>query len=300
MMNALIRTCWTNFFVFSLGMSTLLTPSVSLAQLTFSDGKRVSVLQSTRLVFLGEDHKSNQLAQVVLLLMQELRRNENYNCLFIESPSDVQSAFDKSVSTGNIQSLYDAAIQAARGAYFATYKKLGSDTLTLQKLEAAFENAAKDFPTYPVDAALLKYLNKEKIHLVAYDAISQSKEYNDSVFLRIVDLNQPPEPARAVLSHLATNVRNEIMTKNISAKFQSAECNKAIVVVGSGHLISHERLAESYRIDFGYRSLQFRLRELGLTGATILTEIKPKDSASSSHAPSDWYPDFIGNLWTAQ
>jgi hypothetical protein len=136
------------------------------------------------------------------------------------------------------------------------------------------EKLSKNFP---VNRELLSYLKDIRVSLLPYDASSPSTVMADIAAFHIredwrfiSDAIPAPDSKMYAARVQNGNSRNEIMAQNISTKFASHQCNKAVVVVGASHLANKEQLERLYGIRIKtYTPLQTRVEQTGLVTAVV-------------------------------
>lgn len=198
------------------------------------------------------------------MILDGLRAKENFNCLFVEKPVDLQENVTRAISENNFPLFEKIIMKGSESSTIRTYTALNAPKETMSQLRTYLENGKLN-PTYAINESFLSYLHANRIQVFAYDAPSESEEVFRSVYLRFLDLTQPRDPNRDIETYKAINKRNEIMSANIKSKLSGQECDRALVVVGDGHLQEF-----NFPGVLNVNALQSRLQSLGSPGAVVL------------------------------
>jgi hypothetical protein len=232
-----------------------------------------------KVMVVGVTHHSERLAEELLELLTLLRAKDNFDCFFVEDPTDLQDEFDQAVNEENADRLVEAYYHSKKPIFLWSFSQLGRGSEAEQAylgnlIDESMKEASK---TFPVNQSLLIYLKENKISLLPYDADSRSKLMSDTVVFdihmhwRFVN-NAIPEPDDDMQVAMIKNIddRNSIMAENIVAKFASYGCHRAVVTVGAAHVADKGQIERSrgVRLD-AYTPLQARLREKGLPSTLV-------------------------------
>lgn len=209
----------------------------------------------TKIIIVGERHDNERLADQVLELLTLLRVNDKFDCLFVEYETDLQDEFDRAVKERDVVRYVEAVYLSRKPLYLTAFRSFGYKSDPQQATIASIlERGVRNIPKYsPINRDLLTYLRENKISLLPYDSHSRSKETVESIVFMIRNSSRfpgVPKPDAGMQVAMVKNAdaRNVIMAQNISAKFASHACNKAVVVVGAGHILIRPQLERRYGI----------------------------------------------------
>jgi len=235
------------------------------------------------IAIIGVSHDNKRLADELLEFLKLVRASENFNCLFVEFPTDLQDEFDRAVNEVDIYGLVEEAYLPMRTPFLWVFRRLGYTSKSDQAyIASVYDEGIKEwYETFPVNRELLTYLSENKISLLPVDADSQSKVQLHFLFFNIREnwrsySDAIPAPDSKMYAAMIQDgdARNSIMAENIAAKFASHQCNKAVVVVGAFHTWNRIALEGYYRFSIeAYIPIQTRLWPMGTLRSVVVGDL---------------------------
>ena len=127
----------------------------------------------TKIVIVGVAHDNERLADELLELLTLLRANDEFDCFFVELPTDLQDEFDGAVNGGDVNRLVQAFYLSRKPPFLLASRKLGYESEAHQAyLSSWLDRAIKEASSerLGVNKKLLTYLKENRIPLLPYDA----------------------------------------------------------------------------------------------------------------------------------
>jgi hypothetical protein len=207
-------------------------------------GEPDTISTDTEIVIFAERHETSNFASEVLRWLQFVRTVGNFDCLFVEYPTDLQKHFDRAVNSNKIDALSYIVMDFIKQNHVMAFESRGTSKEDIDHFIETMNKSLSDtfLDTFAINREMLKYLNENEMNLLAYDAKTSSEEMRETAQLDIS--SQLDGVSREiVLAWIENgNARNVIMADNISKSFYERECHAAFVVIGSNHLKSREDL----------------------------------------------------------
>lgn len=253
------------------------------------------------IIIIGEDHKNSGLASGINKLLKTVRSSQNFNCLFLELPSDIQPNLDKAILKKDLisfsRTIYDSKISPTIQAY----AKMGLSIDKLSEVEISLRtNQNISLTNFPFNQETLDFVFHEKINLLAYDEFANGPNTLGNTYYSIMDIHYPRDQKRDIENMRLANRRNTIMSKNIDKKFKQMNCEKAIVIVGFAHLYSNKYFNEIYHSDLVLSPLQDQLSQSGYAVGVLVAEYANISSVELTLIPDlqSRFSNFLGFLVT--
>lgn len=273
-------------------------------QIPLDQAVPIILKETPNLIILGEDHKNPSLAIGLNGLLKALRKKQNFNCLFLELSSDIQTQLNESIGQRDLRRFSRSTYNSKNFAYIEAYKRMGVTPEQLETIKSYFvTHQDEPLSNYPFNQETLDFLDQEKISLIAYDVESESHEFLENTYDNLMDEYYPRTPERDVEGMRTANVRSKIMGKNIETQFKLKNCTKAAIVIGYAHLYSSQYFNGLYKSDIDLIPLQDLLAERLLTSVVMIAE-HPQTNKNISVVlgadPETRFSRFIGRLLTPQ
>lgn len=256
------------------------------------------------IVIVGEDHQNPGLARGILDLLKALRTKDNFNCLFIEVPADLQAAIDREVAEADLAGLTRVIVTGMDEAYLNAYARAGADAANMAYIrQYLIDHAGDPMPEHPYSSLpLLQYLKQNKIALVGFDAPSSSQEYFDATYVRVKEAKDGRSDELDVQELDEIDRRNKTMTENILFKSRQYNCKKKLLVIGSAHLYSYNYMRDVYGSSIAIYPLQEHLNSRGVkTSIVVAKQASGKIINASFTVGSDnedLFDSLIGHIQT--
>lgn len=248
-----------------------------------------------QILVLGEAHNNSALSFGVNDLLQMLRKQKNFNCLFLELSNDIQTQLDEAIANKNIKYFSRVVIDSKIPAMVHAYQKMGVTGQGLETVKLALKAAQESsLERFPFNQDTMNLLADNNISLVPYDANFNSQEIYDQTEVVVMDNYYPREKKRDIEGMRISNLRSKIMSQNIMKQFKLKKCDKAIVVVGYAHLYSSDFFNQIYKSDLTLVPLQDLLSAGGFKNKVIINERQNNNLETTITHESDSMNRFNG------